>query len=300
MIWGIASGLIGILILTLVIAGVGVYRYDWQGNFIKTLAKVFPYPASRVNFSFVSFADYLDEVEALTNFYAKQAAETGQTSPSPTEISQRVLERLIRNELFKQLSRDYDVKITEVDAGVAWQSMVNASGGSEDEIGKMIDDLYGWTPEQFKQKIIRPGLIEEKVTAKIKEAENFDQASRQKAEEVLALARAEGADFGELAKQYSNDTYSAENGGDLGYFGRGVMVKEFEDAVFALAKGQVSDLVKTNYGYHIIKLTDQRTGETGEEEIRASHILIAGRDFEEYFQELLSQAAVGRYIHPIK
>jgi peptidyl-prolyl cis-trans isomerase D len=77
-----------------------------------------------------------------------------------------------------------------------------------------------------------------------------------KAEQVLAQIKANPAKFAELAKQYSQDPGSASNGGDLGFFGKGVMAKPFESAAFALQKGQISGIVETQFGFHILKLNE--------------------------------------------
>jgi len=88
-----------------------------------------------------------------------------------------------------------------------------------------------------------------------------DATVKARAEELLKQARS-GADFSELAKKNSEDEASAKNGGDLDYFGRGRMIPEFDQVAFSLQPGQTSDVVKTSYGYHIIKLVDKKPGTT--------------------------------------
>jgi peptidyl-prolyl cis-trans isomerase D len=83
------------------------------------------------------------------------------------------------------------------------------------------------------------------------------EAARQKAEDVLKQVKA-GGDFAKLAGQYSDDPGSAKNGGELGWIGRGRTVPEFEKASFSLAKGQTSDLVRSSYGFHIIRVEDKQ------------------------------------------
>lgn len=80
--------------------------------------------------------------------------------------------------------------------------------------------------------------------------------ARKKAESVLAEVNKAGAKFDELAKKYSQDPGSAQKGGDLGMFARGAMVKSFDEAVFSMKPGEVSGLVESEFGYHIIKLTE--------------------------------------------
>ncbi len=103
------------------------------------------------------------------------------------------------------------------------------------------------TPEQIRASHI------------LLKTEGKDEAAvKAKAEDVLNQAKVPGADFAALATKYSEDESNAKIGGDLDFFGRGRMVPEFDTAAFALAPGQISDLVKTDYGFHIIKLTDKK------------------------------------------
>ena len=94
------------------------------------------------------------------------------------------------------------------------------------------------------------------ITAAKDAPEAEKKAARAKAEELLKAVKAKPASFADVARKNSQDPGSAVKGGDLDFFGRGAMVKPFEDAAFSLKKSDISDIVESEFGYHIIQLTD--------------------------------------------
>lgn len=112
------------------------------------------------------------------------------------------------------------------------------------------------------------------------ENDEDEPEARQKIEEILNQLQG-GADFARLAQEHSQDQTNAGNGGDLGFFSRGRMVPEFERVAFAMEPGQLSGLVRTSFGFHLIKVTDVRRIDTrtkAEEELRQEEIRKATRN----------------------
>jgi peptidyl-prolyl cis-trans isomerase D len=113
----------------------------------------------------------------------------------------------------------------------------------------------------YEQNAKQYGVDEQRRASHILIAANKDApaaekaAAKAKAEKLLETLRKSPQDFAKLAKENSNDPGSAERGGDLDFFSKGMMVKPFEDAAFKLKQGELSDLVESDYGYHIIKVT---------------------------------------------
>lgn len=152
----------------------------------------------------------------------------------------------IRNDLLAQ--RVMQSKIAEIDI-------------ARREVEEFYQTHRDSLPEQEEAVRLAHLLLE------IKPGEEVKRQARERIQEILEEARL-GASFIELAKQYSEGP-SGPSGGDLGFFGPGTMVPEFETAAFALEAGEVSDVVETQFGYHIIKLEEKR-----DDEIRVRHILI--------------------------
>ncbi len=175
--------------------------------------------------------------------------------------------------LEKVLSKEYKVTKSEVDAAVKQ---------TKDQLGsQFLSTLqqYGYQDENDYRDAIKLNLLEKKAVSKtitvsdkeLKDAyTNYKPEIRarhilvsdEKTANDIETKLSSGAKFEDLAKQYSQDTSNASNGGDLGWFGTGAMDSDFEKAAFSLQKNQISTPVKTQYGYHIIQVTDIKTKES--------------------------------------
>ena len=140
----------------------------------------------------------------------------------------------------------------------AWRAKITVTPGD-------VQQYYNANVAQFQSpEQVRASHI-------LLKTEGKDEAAvRKQAEDVLKQARAAGADFAALAKKYSEDEGTKVNGGDLNFFGRGRMVPEFETAAFGMEPGQISDLVKSQFGFHIIKVVEKKAASTRPlDEVRA-------------------------------
>jgi len=197
----------------------------------------------------------------LVEYYGKQTLDS------------MIVEKIIDMELEKA-----KITVTDEEVQKEMNRIIESYGGLDyimmqlEASGLKLEDLEKDVQSYLKtMKLIEPRLVateEEVVEFFESNKAYFDQPEQVQASHILVedkeTAREvkqkldEGGDFAQLAAQYSIDTGSSMYGGDLGYFGRGEMVEEFEDAAFSMKVGEISDPVKTMYGYHIIKVTGRK------------------------------------------
>jgi peptidyl-prolyl cis-trans isomerase C len=272
-----------------------------------------------------------DEITKETERLTMQMG--GQANPQQMEamkgaLRKQAIESMISRALLEQAAKKEGIKASKEDVA-ARMADIKKNFASEQEFTDRIKSM-GMTPEDV-QREIESGLSFEALLAKhtsdVKtptEADlrsfydsnrsEFQQPERVKASHILVTVakddteaqKAEklakitkirndlkgGADFAQTATQYS-DCPSKEKGGDLGYFGKGQMVPPFENAAFALKMGDLSDIVQTDFGYHIIKVTDRQ-------EARDIPFEEAKQDIASYLDNQGKQAAVSTYIEGLR
>ncbi|MBC7088298.1 MAG: peptidylprolyl isomerase [Tissierellales bacterium] len=187
-------------------------------------------------------------------------------------LNELILQKIIELEL-----KENNIEVTQDQIDAEYQKAVD-SYGSEAVMEQALA-YYGFTKDEFRKNIKMnlsiEALIEPSITITDEEIESyfnenkedFNKPSQIKASHILVDSLDEaneilsklnsGESFEDLAKEYSIDTVSAANGGDLGYFGEGEMVEEFYNAAILLNVNEISEPVKSDYGYHIIKVTDK-------------------------------------------
>lgn len=209
-------------------------------------------------------------------------------------IEGQAMQQLIREALYAQQAKQMKISVAakDVDAETdkQYNDLLSNYNITEDQLTTYLEG-QGKTLESFKKEMrdsieiqLRDKALRDAVVGDIeptddelmayfeKNISNYTEDEQVRASHILVsdLDTANkvldelnnGADFAELAKKYSTDTGTKDKGGDLGFFGRGQMVKEFEDTAFSLQVGEVSQPVKTQYGYHIIKVTDHKDAHT--------------------------------------
>lgn len=189
-----------------------------------------------------------------------------------------ILDSLISNKVIEMEAEKKKVKVTGNEIDEELTKLQESYGGEEAfasalEQNKVSMDRIREDIETYllAEKMIEPSIdvTDEEMKKYFEEnKDTFDQKEQVKASHILVKDEAtakkvkkeldNGKDFAELAKEYSTDSSNATKGGDLGYFGKGEMAEEFEKAAFAMEINKVSEPVKTEFGYHIIKVTDKK------------------------------------------
>lgn len=265
--WTSIVGMVVILIvLVFGVVAVLLYGFKNESQFVKMMATQFYYPFVAVENKLIPMSEYWDSLELVK----KNCELVGTDCQTTDEDRRTVSKRLIDERSVEYLAKKEGIGVDDSELDAEYQKIVEQNGG-EAEFTNVIKEKLNWSTEEFKQKLLISlygQKLEDKVIEKVSAKHILISADQSASAEDVAKAKEkalevikklnEGGDFAALAKEYSNDPSASQNGGDLGYFSRGMMVPEFEKAAFALEKGQISEPIKTDFGWHVIKVEDKK------------------------------------------
>lgn len=298
LIW-IGAGVVAALAVVLVVFGVLVYKYKSDSPLVYDVARVVPYPAEKVNGSFVSYGEFLFELKSVKQYYQSQTAQNGQaainfnSADGKTKLAQlrtQIMAQLTTDTVTRQLISKNKIKVTDKEVNDQVDQIVKASGGLA-KVKDVLTRFYGWSINDLKGKV-RFQLEKQKLQDKLASDNSLNAQAKAKADDILKQIN-NGGDFSALAKKYSEDS-SASNGGDMGFFSKGqVGDAAFDTAAFALQPGQTSGVVHTKFGYQIIKAVEYNADKT---QLHAQQILIQPINFNQYVQDQTTAAKVTKYL----
>ena len=275
------------------ILGASNYKFKFDNKFMNGLMWALPFPAAIVDGDMVKYYDWQVETKAVSNFSEKKLGDVDQS-----QIEKDVLNKLIDQAVLVKLAKKYKIKVTDEDIQTRTQEIIDEIGGQE-QFNKSVEDFFAWSVEEFKNRVVYPEVLGLKLETELGNSKEALSVAEDEANDVLKLLKKEKISFEDAAMQYSSDSVSAEAGGNLGLFPRGVMVKEFEEAAFSLPVGQLSELVQTDYGFHILVVDEhiQADEENNiEEQVQVKHILIQPVDFYEALQLYKNKAKVYKFV----
>jgi len=210
--------------------------------------------------------DILNElVSAELLYQASQKAGIGDLSKEIDTQLENIKKGFGTEEEFQKVLKERGIGIKDLKEDIRKGSYINAYLEKEvfSKLGPVTEDEKRQEYETNKDKLNVPDMVRASHIL-IKVGEKATAEEKQKAKEKIEALRTRamsGEDFAKLAKENSEDA-SSSNGGDLGDFKKGDMVKPFEDAAFGLEKDQISPVVETQFGYHVIKVTDKKAAHT--------------------------------------
>lgn len=259
---------------------IALYRLQSTSTFLYGVTQVIPFPIAKAGPHYVAYENYLFELRHYMHYYETQQKLDFNTESGKQQLAdfkQRALTRVVDDAFVKQLAAKNKVSVSdqEVNDEITIVRNQNRLGGSDKVFEDVLKDFWGWSVDDFKREL-RSQLLAQKLVS------TLDTGTHARAQAALDELKG-GADFAAVAKKYSDDASTKDNGGDFS----GPINKtnidlpaQTLDALFRLAPGQTSDIINVGYGLEIVRVRN-KTGDT----VQASHILFNFKDISTYLND---------------
>lgn len=288
---------ISIVLVTLVIfftyCTLALYRFQSTSTFLYKATQVIPFPIARQGSRFIAYENYLFEVRRYQHYYENKQSLDFNTEVGRQQLDEyrrRALTKVVNDAYIKQIAKERGITVSdrEVEDQITLLRSQDRLGSSDELLEDVLQDYFGWSRNDFK-RYAQDNLLQQKVLAAL------DTDTQGRADAALAEIKS-GADFAEIAKQYSDDIITREGGGVYDFTiekSNKDLTPQAVDAIFKLEPGQVSDLVNTGTGLEIFKLVELVDGKA-----KVAHILFNFQDINKFLNDSKDRTPTRTYITP--
>jgi parvulin-like peptidyl-prolyl isomerase len=287
-----------VIVAIIIVLGVAIYAFGWDNGLIKKAEKFIPYPAAIVkNTNFITIGRLNANLNSVKKFYESQDfSEVNMRVDFSTENGKKrlklkekeILNKLIEDKAIEVIAKRREIKISNETVTQNLERKLEEYGNGE-KLENDLERLYGWSTEDFKNKIVKPDLYKQELESLFdKENPTVSGAKSQieKANDELNNKKL----FADVAKKYSKGS-TAQDGGELGWYKKNQLIYEISDTTFSLEKGKRSEILESPLGFHIVELEDKKT-ENGEDLVKIRQIFVPKKTFAEFLTEEMKKIKI--------
>ncbi|HVV66689.1 MAG TPA: SurA N-terminal domain-containing protein [Candidatus Saccharimonadales bacterium] len=282
---------LAVVIVFFVACGLALYKFQSTNGFIYGVTKVVPFPVAKVGSHWVSYESYLFELRRNMHYYQTQQRANFSTAAGKQQLKhlkEQAMDEAVQATYVKQLANQYGVTVSDqqVNNEVTLLRNENRLGNSDRVLREVLSEFWGWNENDFKREL-KQELLQQAVVAKL------DTGTNQRAQAALQQLE-QGADFGTLASQVSDDATTKGNGGQYAAVitqNDRSLPPALTEEIFKLKPGQTSGIINTGYTLEIVKILDNTNGN-----VHAAHIQFTFKPISDYVKKLQAQEPVHEYI----
>ena len=251
------------------VLALGIYELGWSGSWMAYV----PLPAALVDGRFITQSD------VFYRLVAYQILTGGRQTDNQRKA---VVAKLTEEEIIADLAKKRGIAVDDPEAEQYYGFLLNRFGIKSEAASNETKQKFGWTPEEFKRYLVIPDLLEQKLKILFMAAAEDGFVFRQM--RLIENRIGAGLDFIEAVKLYSEDEESRYIGGEMGYRRLAEIEPWIADKVSRLKNGEVSDIIVSPSGYHIVQAV-AREGSGDDEQVLLRQIFLKGPSFEEYLEK---------------
>ena len=284
-----------LIFLALAVLILGIYQFNWNNRFMQITERIILFPALYIKGAgFVSIREIKEDNQAVKKFYESQDFEkVGMRVDFGTEQGKKrlkvtekgILNKLIENKIIIALAREKNIFISDSEIDQKVESSIEQFGNRQNLMSDLAR-LYGWNLNDFKQKVVKPELYADKLSEIY--ANEIDVSNQEaKINSLRERVVLKKEDFAKVAQE-SSEGESSKNGGDLGWLTENQLISEISEKAFSLKVGEISEVIRSPLGFHIIKLEEKKT-EDGEDLVHLRQIFVKTDTFGDWLLEQMKK-----------